>query len=999
MRSSPGPGRTRSSRSWRSQASIPVINGLTLREHPCQALADVFTIGEHLGGSPASSVAFVGDGNNVYHSLALLGAAMGMEIRLAHPAGYAPNERIVARARELAPRPADDWSSGPIRSPSSAAPTSSTRTPGRAMGQEAEAEERRDAFAGYQVNEALMEAAGPDADRDALPAGPSRRGDHLGGHGRPAQPHLRPVREPAPRPEGAARRAARQPGRGVVSDDLFERYKDALRRGHVAALPRSARGGAQSRTARPIDLAPDRVLPYTGLGGVLVRLARTDEAAGRPTTGAASAPRDETSRARPSGRPRRRGSARWMRPRPWIGCRAMLDDEGRLSDACDAAREGLDLAESRERRADVEAFARRCAAKAGIWRPRSPSARHRDPARTGVPPATVTTAGVGPDPAGSDAQAPDRPGPPGLPIRAARSDREELLVAAEAAIDSGDLDAVRTTALAASAAQRREGLLDAALDTCYLALAIAPADPAIHLALAELYLDRGWRVSAVDKMHPARPARRPDRRRGDPRPARDCSSPSGSRTSRAWSPVRMNVDRLTVGGPGPPDGAMLHSEAMPELLRSILEQVRLTTVVDIGLTALLIYWLFSLIRGTRAVRLVIGVSVLFIVYVLAVALDLRLLTRILEAGAVVGLFALVVVFQPELRRALERIGRVGSFGWLLSPAESRAVGHVAAEVAKAAAGLSADGHGALIVLERETGLEEVAETGVMIHGDVSADLLRTIFAPRTALHDGAVVIRGETIVAAGATLPLADTTVHTERFGTRHRAALGIAEQTDASSSSCPRRTARSASSSGPGSSATSTSRSSPGRSARCWTRTHGRRSAFVWRPGGDSTGTAGRSPRLRDLGRSGTRGTPPVEPTPARPPADDAPVTEAPVRPTTIRPPRPWSRRRLESIHRRHRPQLAAQARRDGSVRLNTPWGERVGLGAAVHGGDLPPRDRRRRPLLRPARPAGAEPGQQHRPARVPLHVPVARLRGPAAGRAGRGGEAPATSARAWPS
>ncbi len=86
----------------------------------------------------------------------------------------------------------------------------------------------------------------------------------------------------------------------------------------------------------------------------------------------------------------------------------------------------------------------------------------------------------------------------------------------------------------------------------------------------------------------------------------------------------------------------------------------------------------------------------------------------------------------------------------------------------------------MIVLERETGLEEVAETGVMIHGDVSADLLRTIFSPRTALHDGAVVIRGEMIVAAGATLPLADTTVHTERFGTRHRAALGIAEQTDA---------------------------------------------------------------------------------------------------------------------------------------------------------------------------------------------------------------------------
>ena len=219
---------------------------------------------------------------------------------------------------------------------------------------------------------------------------------------------------------------------------------------------------------------------------------------------------------------------------------------------------------------------------------------------------------------------------------------------------------------------------------------------------------------------------------------------------------------------------------MFDLVRSVLDQVSLTTLVDIGITALLIYGLFSLIRGTRAVRLVIGVSVLIVVYVLAVAFGLELLSRILQGGAVVGLFALVVIFQPEIRRGLDRIGRVGSFAWLLSPADSRAVDHVAAEVARAAADLSAEGHGALIVLERETGLEEVAETGVMIHGDISADLIRTIFAPRTALHDGAVIIRGETILAAGALLPLAETTVQAERFGTRHRAALGIAEQTDA---------------------------------------------------------------------------------------------------------------------------------------------------------------------------------------------------------------------------
>jgi diadenylate cyclase len=218
---------------------------------------------------------------------------------------------------------------------------------------------------------------------------------------------------------------------------------------------------------------------------------------------------------------------------------------------------------------------------------------------------------------------------------------------------------------------------------------------------------------------------------------------------------------------------------MPQLIASILDQFRPATVLDIGITALLIYWLFSLIRGTRAVRLVIGVSVLFVVYFAARLLQLRLLTQILETGAVVGLFALVVIFQPEIRRALDRIGQVGSMRWLLS-AEDRTAEQVAGEVARAAALLSAEGHGALIVLERETGLEEIAESGVMIHGDLSADLLRTVFTPRSALHDGAVIVRGARILAAGALLPLAETTVHAERYGTRHRAALGITEQTDA---------------------------------------------------------------------------------------------------------------------------------------------------------------------------------------------------------------------------
>ncbi|HET7678157.1 MAG TPA: diadenylate cyclase CdaA [Candidatus Limnocylindrales bacterium] len=203
-------------------------------------------------------------------------------------------------------------------------------------------------------------------------------------------------------------------------------------------------------------------------------------------------------------------------------------------------------------------------------------------------------------------------------------------------------------------------------------------------------------------------------------------------------------------------------------------------VVDIALTALLIYGVFSLIRGTRAVRLVIGVTILYGIYVAAQFFGLLLLTQILQTGAVVGLLALVVIFQPDLRRALERIGRVGSLGWLFSPAASDVAERIAGEVARAAFLLAAERRGALIVLQRETGLDDEAEKGVLLHADLSAELLRTIFTPRAPLHDGAVIVHGERILAAGVVFELSETTYQGERFGTRHRAAMSITEQTDA---------------------------------------------------------------------------------------------------------------------------------------------------------------------------------------------------------------------------
>ena len=151
-------------------------------------------------------------------------------------------------------------------------------------------------------------------------------------------------------------------------------------------------------------------------------------------------------------------------------------------------------------------------------------------------------------------------------------------------------------------------------------------------------------------------------------------------------------------------------------------------LLDIVLTAVLIYGVFSLIQGTRAVRLIIGAIILLLIYAVAQALGLRLLSGIMQAGAVVGLLALVVIFQPELRRGLDRLGRVGSWRWL-APADHASQQRVAGLLAATAAGSSRRRAGALIVVERETGLGDIAETGVALHADLSSELLTTIFAP------------------------------------------------------------------------------------------------------------------------------------------------------------------------------------------------------------------------------------------------------------------------------
>lgn len=205
-----------------------------------------------------------------------------------------------------------------------------------------------------------------------------------------------------------------------------------------------------------------------------------------------------------------------------------------------------------------------------------------------------------------------------------------------------------------------------------------------------------------------------------------------------------------------------------------------TNALDVLIVAVFIYYVLVLIRGTRAVQLLIGVLVLVAVYGIAVLLKLRLTQFVLQNIFVFGLFTLAVVFQPELRRLLGQIGQLGPLNRLLAPLPEEEVDRVVDELVRAALLISEAHHGALVVVERATGLQDYSETGVPVNGRLTAELLASIFMPRSPLHDGAVIVRGGTIVAAACLLPLEDTQERgAHRYGMRHRAALSVSGQTD----------------------------------------------------------------------------------------------------------------------------------------------------------------------------------------------------------------------------
>ncbi|MGD0111008.1 MAG: diadenylate cyclase CdaA [Armatimonadota bacterium] len=204
------------------------------------------------------------------------------------------------------------------------------------------------------------------------------------------------------------------------------------------------------------------------------------------------------------------------------------------------------------------------------------------------------------------------------------------------------------------------------------------------------------------------------------------------------------------------------------------------SLLDIILVAITIYYVLRLLRGTRAIQLIKGLLVLGVLIVFAGGLKLAAFNWLLRQALLPGVIALIILFQPELRLALEQIGRGHIIGAGLTSLRREQITRLVDELVQSASRLSRERIGGLIVIEREVGLNDVVQTGRRLEAIASADLLRTVFHPGTPLHDLATVVRGDRVVAAGCLLPLTERRDVRGLLGTRHRAALGLSETTDA---------------------------------------------------------------------------------------------------------------------------------------------------------------------------------------------------------------------------
>ena len=200
-------------------------------------------------------------------------------------------------------------------------------------------------------------------------------------------------------------------------------------------------------------------------------------------------------------------------------------------------------------------------------------------------------------------------------------------------------------------------------------------------------------------------------------------------------------------------------------------------LLDLAIVLYILVKVFRTLKGTRAMQLIKGIVVLLIINGISAIFSLNILHTLLSFVMDYGILLAIVVFQPELRKALEQVGNANFKKWL-EPDEAEIT--CIPEVVKAAGDMSKTKTGMLVVFERETSLGEIAHTGVALNSEVSTELLTNIFIPDTPLHDGAVIIKDNKIEAASCILPLTDKESLDRIFGTRHRAAIGISESTDA---------------------------------------------------------------------------------------------------------------------------------------------------------------------------------------------------------------------------
>src|SRR6266852_6012680 len=215
-------------------------------------------------------------------------------------------------------------------------------------------------------------------------------------------------------------------------------------------------------------------------------------------------------------------------------------------------------------------------------------------------------------------------------------------------------------------------------------------------------------------------------------------------------------------------------------LNDVVRHLGIVEVFDVAVVAVVLYLLLRLLRGTQGTQIVVGLILLAVIGVVATQFNLILLSWLFRNATFYIIIAIIVMFQPELRRVLDQLGRLGHIGRPLSGYNTRLYSQAISEAIRATEKLSLKRTGALIAFEREVGLEDYAATGVRINGEISTEMLQSIFYPNSPLHDGAVIVRGDRIIAAGCLLPLPEEGSVRERLGTRLRAALGLSLASDA---------------------------------------------------------------------------------------------------------------------------------------------------------------------------------------------------------------------------